>query len=99
MTRARRARSTWRPHDPSAPTRVMRRAVTTAILLSSLATAAPAQDPARPAAAASVPLVVGETFTIASRALGEERRINVYVPPRYGADADAPLPFPAPQLR
>jgi len=27
------------------------------------------------------PLVIGETFTIASKALGETRRINVYVPP------------------
>ena len=31
------------------------------------------------------PLVVGETFTINSRILGETRRINVYTPPGYGA--------------
>jgi len=44
------------------------------------------------ASAASAPLVIGETFTIASSALGETRRINVYRPPVYGAPADAPMP-------
>jgi hypothetical protein len=38
------------------------------------------------------PLVVGETFTIASRTLGEVRRINVYAPPGYAASPDARLP-------
>ena len=70
----------------------MSRAATIAILLSSVASAASAQERERPVVAAPAPLVVGETFTIASRVLGEERRINVYVPPRYGAEADAPLP-------
>jgi predicted alpha/beta superfamily hydrolase len=32
------------------------------------------------------------TFTIASRVLDETRRINVYTPPRYGADTDARYP-------
>ena len=36
---------------------------------------------------ATAPLVIGETFTIASTTLGEVRRINVYAPPGY---ADAP---------
>jgi len=31
----------------------------------------------------SVPLVIGETFTINSKVLSETRRINVYVPPGY----------------
>jgi predicted alpha/beta superfamily hydrolase len=47
------------------------------------ATAAPA-----PAA----PLAIGETFTVASRALGEVRRVNVYAPPGYAASRDLRLP-------
>ena len=39
-----------------------------------------AQEPATSPAPAT-PLVIGETFTIASKILGETRRINVYVPP------------------
>jgi predicted alpha/beta superfamily hydrolase len=38
------------------------------------------------------PLSIGETFTIESSALGETRRINVYLPPPYTASADARLP-------
>lgn len=38
------------------------------------------------------PLVVGETFTIDSKVLGEARRVNVYLPPAYAADPDARLP-------
>lgn len=41
---------------------------------------------------AAEPLVVGETFTVASRALGERRRINVYVPAAYIASKDVRLP-------
>ena len=59
--------------------------------LTCAAAAAAAQAPSA-AASAAAPLVVGETFTIDSRVLGEVRRINVYVPPRYGADTAAPLP-------
>jgi hypothetical protein len=36
---------------------------------------------ASPAASSASPLVIGDTFTIASAVLGETRRINVYVPP------------------
>lgn len=49
-------------------------------LLISLALAL-AQTP--PAASASTPLVIGETWTIASKVLSETRRINVYAPPDY----------------
>ena len=40
----------------------------------------------------AVPLVIGETFTINSKALSETRRINVYVPPGYMESAEARLP-------
>ncbi len=40
----------------------------------------------------AAPLVVGETFTINSKALGETRRINVYMPPGYAESAAARLP-------
>lgn len=38
------------------------------------------------------PLVMGETFRISSSVLGEQRTINVYVPPAYGEAAGAALP-------
>lgn len=41
---------------------------------------------------APAPLVIGETFTIESKALGETRRINVYRPQPWGLDPKAPLP-------
>ncbi len=47
-----------------------------------------------PASAAekAAPLAIGETFTIASKVLGETRRINVYLPPGYAASPDARVP-------
>ena len=48
-------------------------------------------DPAGQARAAD-PLVIGETFTIASRSLKETRRINVWLPPGYAASAGTRLP-------
>ena len=38
------------------------------------------------------PLVIGETFTIASKVLGETRRINVYLPPGYTDAPEAKVP-------
>lgn len=38
------------------------------------------------------PLVIGETFTIDSKILGEKRRINVYIPSIYLESADTKLP-------
>jgi predicted alpha/beta superfamily hydrolase len=38
------------------------------------------------------PLVIGDTFTIESRLLGETRRINVYLPPGYSEPAAARFP-------
>lgn len=50
-----------------------------------------AQTPAG-AASDAAPLVIGETFTIDSRILGETRRINVYTPPAYTLPPDGRLP-------
>ncbi|NJK31432.1 MAG: alpha/beta hydrolase, partial [Deltaproteobacteria bacterium] len=58
-----------------------------------LAACAPSPTPPDPPAApVSDALVIGETFTLDSRVLGETRRINVFVPTIYGATIDAPLP-------
>ena len=70
----------------------MRHALLLLALLSSVPPAATAQGQASDTARAATPLVIGESFTIASAALGEVRRINVYAPPRYGPERDAPLP-------
>ena len=40
----------------------------------------------------AAPLVIGETFTIDSKILGETRRINVYVPPGYTEGGDVRVP-------
>ncbi len=37
-------------------------------------------------------LTIGETFTLASKVMGETRRINVYLPPGYAASTDVRLP-------
>jgi predicted alpha/beta superfamily hydrolase len=50
-----------------------------------------ADAPASASASASAPLVIGETFTIASSVLKETRRINVYRPPGIPADQALPL--------
>jgi len=62
-------------------------------LLLSAVSAAPlmAAEPTAQTAAAS-PLVIGETFTLQSKALGETRRINVYRPQPWGLDPKTPLP-------
>lgn len=54
--------------------------------------AAAAYAQAHPQAHAAAPLVIGETFTIESKTLGETRRINVYLPPAYTAAASSRLP-------
>ncbi|MBO1750087.1 alpha/beta hydrolase [Stenotrophomonas indicatrix] len=62
-------------------------------LLLSCVSAAPlmAAEPVPQPAVAS-PLVIGETFTLQSKALGEARRINVYRPQPWGLDPKTPLP-------
>ena len=42
--------------------------------------------------AKAVPLVIGETFAIDSKTLGETRRINVYILTSYGESHKEPLP-------
>jgi uncharacterized protein len=44
------------------------------------------------AADSAMPLVVGDTFTIRSKVLGETRRINVYLPPGYKESPDSRVP-------
>ncbi|MEG2804572.1 alpha/beta hydrolase-fold protein [Stenotrophomonas sp.] len=57
------------------------------------AAAQPTQaEPTAPGVTAATPLAIGETFTLASRALGETRRINVYRPTAWNLPADQPLP-------
>ncbi|HMJ05273.1 MAG TPA: alpha/beta hydrolase-fold protein [Chthoniobacterales bacterium] len=58
-------------------------------LLSQMAFCLPAQAGAASPAAT---LAFGETFTIDSKALGETRRINVYLPPGYAEAAEARFP-------
>lgn len=68
--------------------RSVRSAATALMFLSTPALAQGAGDGTSPASA----LAMGETFTIESRALGETRRINVYLPPGYAASPEVRLP-------
>src|SRR6476469_3378792 len=66
------------------------RMLVAAIVLAVAQTGAAHAQTATPAAAA--PLVIGQTFTLESKALGETRRINVYLPPAYTDSATVRLP-------
>jgi predicted alpha/beta superfamily hydrolase len=44
------------------------------------------------AAENDAPLMIGETFTVESKAVGETRRINIYLPPGYPEAADKRFP-------
>lgn len=70
------------------------RLIMLSLLLSAISVAPlMAAEPAPSAQASPAnPLVIGETFTIESKALGETRRINVYRPQPWGLDPKAPLP-------
>jgi predicted alpha/beta superfamily hydrolase len=60
------------------------------VLCAASAACLPFASAAAPAASAASPLAIGDTWTIASTALGETRRINVYVPA--GVPPGTPLP-------
>lgn len=68
----------------------MPRTVFTALAVCLSIAGAALADPAPPATSPSAPLVIGDTWTIASAALGETRHINVYIPA--GIPANTPLP-------
>lgn len=68
----------------------LRAAVVVAFVL--LLPASVASQTTGPRGSAAVPLAIGVTFTIESRALGETRRINVYLPPGHVVDSGPPLP-------
>jgi predicted alpha/beta superfamily hydrolase len=67
--------------------RVLGAAFSACVVLAGQAAASPA---ASVSASAAAPLSIGDTWTIASAALGETRRINVYVPA--GLPPGTPLP-------
>ncbi len=58
----------------------------------SIPSIATAQTRTSDSLSAATPLVIGETFAIASKVLGEVRRINVYAPPGYAESPALSLP-------
>jgi predicted alpha/beta superfamily hydrolase len=62
------------------------------VLLIYASSAAAAQERADPKTVSATPLVIGETLTIPSEALGEMRKINIYLPAGYASDAKAQFP-------
>src|SRR3954464_12616037 len=71
--------------------RVMTRLVPAPALLGCLASLSAGQEPPTPQKQGA-PLTIGETFTIESKALGETRRVNVYLPPPCTDPPDARCP-------
>ena len=69
----------------------MRAILLAAAVLASAPSLAPAQAPPFYVSEAA-PLVIGETFTIDSGVLGEERRVNVYAPSVYADSPGVRLP-------
>lgn len=69
----------------------MNRIVVVIVFSCAIAAGAQAQGAIGSALERSTPLVIGETFTIRSEALGETRRINVYLP-SISADSQTLLP-------
>lgn len=71
------------------------RALCLFVVLSAAVDVVRAADPKQPAtasAATTTPAAIGESFTLASTALAETRRINVYLPKTYLADPKLRLP-------
>ena len=77
---------------------MLRRAIVPITVCAALGACASDQHPTTKApegtcrVSAPQPLVIGETFTIDSRVMGEARRVNVLVPTVYGEKIDAPMP-------
>lgn len=70
----------------------MNRSLALATLLLAAAAPSPAHAQTAPRGSVAAPLVIGETFTLLSRTLGETRRINVYLPPGYAESPRSRLP-------
>jgi predicted alpha/beta superfamily hydrolase len=70
----------------------VKRAVLIVVLIAARATPSSAQTRPDSVAGVTAPLVIGETFTVASRVMGEVRRINVYAPPIYTDSPGVRLP-------
>ena len=70
----------------------MRIALTSAIVVLSAVSVASPQNRAEDRLGSAAPLVIGETFTIASKVLVETRRINVYMPPGHADAPHTPVP-------
>jgi predicted alpha/beta superfamily hydrolase len=70
--------------------RDMTRSAAALFILLSLALPAAAQP--NQSVAPATPLVIGDTFTLASTVLGEVRRINVYAPPGYAESRELRVP-------
>lgn len=68
-----------------------RRGAVAAVLAAGMLYAGAARAQSMPVQA-TLPLTIGETFTIESAALGETRRINVYRPSMWGDSIPGPLP-------
>src|SRR5687768_12773335 len=68
----------------------MARATAMALLL--VASPAVAQSDTAQSKKEGETLAIGETFTIQSKALGETRRINVYLPPTYADSSSKRFP-------
>ena len=50
--------------------------------------------PPAPASASETPIQFGQTFRLSSAVLGEDRVLNVYLPPDYAHTEGAPTPYP-----
>ena len=72
----------------------MRPTITIVVLALALASACPlsAQVDTGPTTRGVTPLSIGETFMVTSKALSEQRRINVYLPPGYKEAAATHFP-------
>ena len=77
---------------PSLPAPSSRRLLLAVLAAAALGLPAAAAVAAEAAPLARSPLVIGDTFTLDSAALGETRRVNVYAPPGYAESPDQRLP-------